>query len=198
MPERGATRDRSAVPERNASPDRGPSVVSTRAERAPERRVRAVDLEAENAPDRAERVVGTDRAVGPERRDRDSTERRPARAARARTESPGEAEHGVASLPERIIDESVVEVYASVGRRQGAKPSDYERQLSEAGVPAELVAYVRVRHRNAFVGVDKTAIDRALAALDGANIAGARVKAELSRGRSALVENDASEPLVED
>ena len=102
-------------------------------------------------------------------------------------------------LPERSAGgEDVVELYASVGRRQGAKPSDYERQLLEAGVPAESVAYVRVRHRNAFVGIDKNELERALGALDGADIGGARVKAELSRGRSALVENDAPEPLAED
>jgi hypothetical protein len=57
---------------------------------------------------------------------------------------------------------------------------------------------VRVRHRNAFVGIDKNELERALGALDGADIGGARVKAELSRGRSALVENDAPEPLAED
>ena len=99
----------------------------------------------------------------------------------------------------RVNDgEDVVELYASVGRRQGAKPSDYERQLQEAGVPVEAVAYVRVRHRNTFVGVDKTELERALSALDGATIAGTRVKAEPSRGRSALAENDGAEPLAED
>ena len=116
---------------------------------------------------------------------------------------PERAERIVAPPPERSEralegDDSVVELYASVGRRQGAKPSDYERQLQEAGVPAESVAYVRVRHRNAFVGIDKNELERALGALDGATIGGTRVKAEVSRGRSALVENDAPEPLVED
>jgi hypothetical protein len=95
-------------------------------------------------------------------------------------------------------DASVVEIYASAGRRQGAKPSDYERQLNEAGIGTEAIAYVRVRHRNAFVGVDRNAQDRALAALDGATIAGTRVKAELSRGRPANAENDAAEPAVEE
>jgi hypothetical protein len=102
--------------------------------------------------------------------------------------------------PREVIpnDGSVVEIYASAGRRQGAKPSDYERQLKEAGIGAEAIAYVRVRHRNAFVGVDRTAQDRALAALDGATIAGTRVKAELSRGRPANAENDVAESAVEE
>nr|PZN25984.1 MAG: hypothetical protein DIU78_08995 [Pseudomonadota bacterium] len=88
-----------------------------------------------------------------------------------------------------------VELYASVGRRQGARPGDYERLLAEAGIPAEAVAYVRVRHRNAFVGVAPDVVERALQALDGKVVAGARVKAEPSRGRAkAPVESEDGEP----
>jgi hypothetical protein len=93
---------------------------------------------------------------------------------------------------------TVVELYVSAGRRQGAKPSDYERYLKEAGIGAESIAYVRVRHRNAFVGVERGVEDLALSALDGANIAGTRVKAELSRGRPASSENDAAEPHADE
>jgi ATP-dependent RNA helicase DeaD len=76
----------------------------------------------------------------------------------------------------------IVELYASVGRRHGAKPSDYEHLLQARGVPADTIVYVRVRHRNAFVAVDRSELDRVLSALDGATVAGRTVKAELSRG----------------
>jgi ATP-dependent RNA helicase DeaD len=85
----------------------------------------------------------------------------------------------------------VVEIYASVGRRHGAKPSDYEHLLQARGVPAESVVYVRVRHRNAFVAVDRGEVDRVLSALDGATVAGRTVKAELSRGGTDREPDDA-------
>jgi hypothetical protein len=99
---------------------------------------------------------------------------------------PGEASEGAASADE------IVELYASVGRRQGAKPSDYERLLEARGVPTDTVVYVRVRHRNAFVAVHRKELERVLSALEGATIAGRTVKAELSRG--GLREKDFADP----
>ncbi len=80
------------------------------------------------------------------------------------------------------LDGDSAEIYASVGRRHGAKPSDYERILEARGVPAEAIVYVRVRQRNTFVAVNVAEVDHVLAALDGATVAGRTVKAELSRG----------------
>jgi len=164
--------------------------------------------------ERPERAARPERAERPERRERGE---RPPRAARPRNDDtvsytteplppgglplapePRPAEARSAAEPRPADDGSVVELYASAGRRQGAKPSDYERKLGEAGIGAESVAYVRVRHRNTFVGIDRAVADRALSALDGATIAGSRVKAELSRGRSALAESDVAEPVAEE
>lgn len=78
-------------------------------------------------------------------------------------------------------DPNVVEIYASAGRRQGAKPSDYERLLDASGVPPEAVVYVRVRHRNAFVAVRREELARVLQVLNGATIAGRSVRAEPAR-----------------
>jgi ATP-dependent RNA helicase DeaD len=73
------------------------------------------------------------------------------------------------------------ELYVSVGRRDGAKPSDYHSVLEAAGITPESLEYVRVRHRHAFVGVRPEAIERALTALNGAMIAGRRATAERAR-----------------
>jgi ATP-dependent RNA helicase DeaD len=73
------------------------------------------------------------------------------------------------------------EIYVSVGRRDGAKPSDYQTLLESAGLTGDEVGYVRVRHRHAFVGVKGEAFERALSALDGALIANRKATAELAR-----------------
>jgi ATP-dependent RNA helicase DeaD len=78
----------------------------------------------------------------------------------------------------------VAEVYVNVGRRDGAKPSDFEDVLAERGVLAGDTEYVHVRHRHSFVGVKKDALDRAIEALSGATIAGKLVSAEQARPRS--------------
>lgn len=107
---------------------------------------------------------------------------------RARSESSGGPR---VATPSVVPTGDVVELYASVGRRHGAKPSDYEHLLQARGVPAESVVYVRVRHRNAFVAVDRNELDRVLSALDGATVAGRTVKAELSRGGTDREPDDA-------
>jgi ATP-dependent RNA helicase DeaD len=79
---------------------------------------------------------------------------------------------------ESAIDPNVAEIYVNVGRRDGAKPSDYQAALEGAGVGSEGTGYIRVRHRHAFVGVRHEFLDRALDALNGATIAGKRASAE--------------------
>jgi ATP-dependent RNA helicase DeaD len=76
---------------------------------------------------------------------------------------------------------AVSEIYVSVGRRDGAKPSDIQAVLESAGVGEDEVGYVRVRHRHAFVGVKGEALERALGALHGAMIANRRATAEPAR-----------------
>jgi hypothetical protein len=71
------------------------------------------------------------------------------------------------------------EIYVSVGRRDGAKPSDYQAVLEAAGIGPDITEYVRVRHRHAFVGVrGGDQLDRVIAVLNGATIAGRRASAE--------------------
>jgi len=73
------------------------------------------------------------------------------------------------------------EIYVSVGRRDGAKPSDFQTVLSNAGIGPESTEYIRVRHRHAFVSVGVEKLDQALSALNGAVIAGRRANAERAR-----------------
>ena len=77
--------------------------------------------------------------------------------------------------------DGVSEFYVSVGRRDGAKPSDYQAVLEGAGLTEDEVGYVRVRHRHAFVGVKGEALERALGALHGAMIANRKATAEPAR-----------------
>jgi ATP-dependent RNA helicase DeaD len=73
------------------------------------------------------------------------------------------------------------EIYVSIGRRDGAKPSDFEGVLATAGIGAEATEYIRVRHRHAFVSVQPDKVEQAIAALNGATIAGRRATAERAR-----------------
>jgi len=69
----------------------------------------------------------------------------------------------------------------SVGRRDGAKPSDLEAVLATAGIGTDVTEYIRVRHRHAFVSVQPDKVEQAIAALNGAMIAGRRATAERAR-----------------
>jgi ATP-dependent RNA helicase DeaD len=79
-------------------------------------------------------------------------------------------------------NDSIREIFVNVGRRDGAKPSDFQTLLAEHGITGE-PDYIRVRHSHAFVGVRGELIERAVAALNGAQIAGQVASAELARRR---------------
>lgn len=78
--------------------------------------------------------------------------------------------------------EPIREIFVSVGRRDGAKPSDFQTLLETNGITGE-PDYIRVRHSHAFVGVRADLVERAVAALNGAQIAGQTASAELARRR---------------
>ena len=78
--------------------------------------------------------------------------------------------------------EGIREIFVNVGRRDGAKPSDFQSLLEKHGITGE-ADYIRVRHSHAFVGVRSELIERAVAALNGAQIAGQTASAELARRR---------------
>jgi ATP-dependent RNA helicase DeaD len=114
--------------------------------------------------------------------------RPPAEAPRARP-APQAAEEaplqgGPAAGPP-VDDADLAEVYVNVGRRDGARASDFQRVLNErAGIDRANVRRIRVRERNAFVSVRREDLARALAALTGATIAGKTAMAEQARERS--------------
>jgi ATP-dependent RNA helicase DeaD len=78
--------------------------------------------------------------------------------------------------------QTIREIFVNVGRRDGAKPSDFQTLLEQNGITGE-ADYIRVRHSHAFVGVRGDLIERAVAALNGAQIAGQTASAELARRR---------------
>ncbi|HET7540441.1 MAG TPA: DbpA RNA binding domain-containing protein, partial [Polyangiaceae bacterium] len=73
--------------------------------------------------------------------------------------------------------------YVSIGRRDGARPSDIQTILEQSGLFAEQTDYIRVRQRNTFVGVKTEYLEKAVAALNGADIAGKPAFAEPARQR---------------
>jgi ATP-dependent RNA helicase DeaD len=77
---------------------------------------------------------------------------------------------------------AIREIFVSVGRRDGAKPSDFQTLLEQHGITGE-ADYIRVRHSHAFVGVRVDLVERAVAALNGAQIAGQTASAEPARRR---------------
>ncbi|HEY2517646.1 MAG TPA: DEAD/DEAH box helicase [Polyangiaceae bacterium] len=76
-------------------------------------------------------------------------------------------------------DPNFAQIFVNVGRRDGARPQDFERLLAGvAGVTPEDTRRIRVRDRNTFVSVRKEHFDKVLAALAGQVIAGRTVIAE--------------------
>jgi ATP-dependent RNA helicase DeaD len=78
--------------------------------------------------------------------------------------------------------QTIREIFVNVGRRDGAKPSDFQSLLEKHGITGE-ADFIRVRHSHAFVGVRGDLVDRAVAALNGAQIAGQTASAEPARRR---------------
>jgi hypothetical protein len=79
--------------------------------------------------------------------------------------------------------EGIAEIYVSIGRRDGARPSDIQTILEQNGLNAEQTDYIRVRQRNSFVGVKTEYLEKAVSALNGAAIAGKPAFAEPARQR---------------
>jgi ATP-dependent RNA helicase DeaD len=90
-------------------------------------------------------------------------------------------------------DADFAEVYVNVGRRDGARAGDLQKILSDKGVGDKNdVRRIRVRDRNAFVSVRKTAVDRAIAALTGVTIGTRLSSAEIAREKSGGSDVDVS------
>jgi ATP-dependent RNA helicase DeaD len=105
----------------------------------------------------------------------------PRNAESARSEHDGAARAG--AEPAKPRDGSLAEIYVNVGRKDGARPSDFEAVLRDHGVPSEATGYVNVRNRNCFIGVRKESLEQAVSALNGALIAGRHALAEPARSK---------------
>jgi ATP-dependent RNA helicase DeaD len=81
-------------------------------------------------------------------------------------------------------DPDFAQIFINVGRRDGARPADIQKVLSEAAglAPADTGA-IRIRDRNTFVSVRKGTVERVVAALGGQVIAGRSVLAEPAKPR---------------
>ena len=81
-------------------------------------------------------------------------------------------------------DPDFAQIFINVGRRDGARPADFQKVLAEAAglAPAD-TGQIRVRDRNTFVSVRKGSLDRVVAALAGQVIAGRSVLAEPAKQR---------------
>jgi ATP-dependent RNA helicase DeaD len=144
-------------------------------------------------PARTERAANSqpeaERAVSPRREaERDVTPIREAERAphiELPVERPAAPEAAAGAEPGEPAEAGFVpsssEIYVSVGRRDGAKPSDFQSVLENSGIGAEATEYIRVRHRHAFVSVKPEKLEQAIAALNGAVIAGRRANAERAR-----------------
>jgi hypothetical protein len=71
-----------------------------------------------------------------------------------------------------------LEIFLSLGRRDGVSPDDVVATLQASAIAESAVTHVSVRHHHTFVGVSRACFDAALQALDGAHIAGRLARAE--------------------
>ncbi|MFT3763936.1 MAG: helicase-related protein [Minicystis sp.] len=138
--------------------------------------------------------------LGSEREGRAARRRQQQAEARAPFEGAAPAEaHPAEHAPAEAAgsaegDGDLAEIYVNVGRREGARASDFQRILTErAGLDKANVRRIRVRERNAFVSVRREDLAAALNALTGATIAGKVASAEQARERGGEAEAPAAE-----
>jgi ATP-dependent RNA helicase DeaD len=81
-------------------------------------------------------------------------------------------------------DDSFLQLFINVGKREGVAPGDLQQLLADAGIAPENTAGIRVRDRMSFVRVKKDLFDRAITAFAGRVFGGRPVVAELARPRA--------------
>lgn len=125
----------------------------------------------------------------PSAEERPSPARSPRAATRATPPTPPE-EHDLprftiedapagAAPPKPALDPDVAEVFVNVGRRDGAREQDFLAKLHS--IPD--TRFINVKLRHSFIGVATGSLERAIAALDGATIAGRVAAASVARPR---------------
>ncbi|HEX3777469.1 MAG TPA: DEAD/DEAH box helicase [Polyangiaceae bacterium] len=167
-----------------AERERGERPRGERAERDRREHGERARLERDRPPREAAR--GNGRAHGAEADDlprytMSDAEAEPSAAKAASTQQIASAVEREASSESGLP--GVSEIYVSIGRRDGARPSDIQTILEQHGLHAEQTDYIRVRHRNSFVGVKTEYLEKAVSALNGAAIAGKPAFAEPARQR---------------
>jgi ATP-dependent RNA helicase DeaD len=85
----------------------------------------------------------------------------------------------------RTGDDTFLQLFVNVGKRDGVRASDLQKLLSDRGVAVDPAASIRMRDRMTFVRVPKELFDDAVAALSGQVLGGRTVVAELARGSRA-------------
>jgi hypothetical protein len=78
-----------------------------------------------------------------------------------------------------------LQLFVNVGKRDGVRPVDLQKLLSDRGVEVDAAGGIRVRDRMSFVRVRREIFDDAVAALTGQVMGGRTVVAELARGGRA-------------
>jgi ATP-dependent RNA helicase DeaD len=77
------------------------------------------------------------------------------------------------------------QIFVNVGRRDGTKPGDLQRLLTEgAGIERKDTGRIRIRDRNSFVSVRREELDKAVGALNGQTLGGRTVIAEPAREKA--------------
>lgn len=128
------------------------------------------------APERAAQHQASPAAAKPR------PQRAPAGADSASPSTPRPGGNGGSAPAPSGDPDSITEIFVNVGRKDGARPSDFRKALSSRGsLPDSDTDYVNVRHGHAFIGVKLAAFQRAVAALNGATIAGKEASAELAQ-----------------
>jgi ATP-dependent RNA helicase DeaD len=151
-----ARRSRAPTPVRDAGPpERSRGSRQSRTRREP------LNGDAGSAPPRRSRSHAVDADSAQPTRSRSSTRSESARS-----------------------QDDLAEVFVNVGKKDGAQPSDFQALLDQRGV-GEATDYVHVRHRHSFVGVRRDSLEQAIAALNGATIAGKQALAEAARERDS-------------
>jgi ATP-dependent RNA helicase DeaD len=112
------------------------------------------------------------RAYGDDRGDR------PARASKCNDDSPCER----ASRAPRAVPEEMVNLYVSVGREAGVRPSDLVGAIAnEAGLRARYIGHIDIGERHSFVQVERTLVKQVMEALRRTIIRGRKVKVDIDR-----------------
>jgi ATP-dependent RNA helicase DeaD len=183
-----------AAEEAAAARRANPRPQRSREERAPREAQRAPrPAPPKSEPKPAAAPVVTPIAAAPPQPSREKTAdpRRPRSQERDRRNEPPRAPDEALEIrwteepDEPPPDASLVEIFVSVGKRDGAKASDLQRVLTEvAHISREDAGRIRVRDRNSFVSVKRELLEQALTALNGAAIAGKVAQAELAKPRS--------------